>query len=215
MLNISLIWPEFSGLQHWSASCYIEFWWFTAYRVNDTICSILSCNLNYWVVACPHNETFQFIITSFSLYILRMLITFSYWGALCLSRLLNAHAVLTDGGLWLIYQVAKRLEKTSRYFKQLGSLGFWGQLVCTIVSAVILSFSAVITGKITSPVTFYTTAGGIAAAFVSVFWSFGYIRLSERLRRTANDPAKVTFIFTSSALIIWFILMEILTDWDG
>ncbi|XP_068657106.1 protein TIC 21, chloroplastic-like [Aristolochia californica] len=87
-------------------------------------------------------------------------------------------------------QVAKRLEKTSRYFKRLGSFGFWGQLVCTVVAAVILSFSSVITGKITSPATFYATAGGIAAAFISVFWSFGYIRLSDRLRRTANEPAK-------------------------
>ncbi|KAJ0697240.1 protein TIC 21, chloroplastic isoform X1 [Helianthus annuus] len=87
-------------------------------------------------------------------------------------------------------QVAKRLESTSRYFKRLGSLGFWGQLVCTIVAAVILSFSVVITGKITSPATFYATAGGIVAAFLSVFWSFGYIRLSDRLRKTANDPSK-------------------------
>ncbi|PON74687.1 Protein TIC [Parasponia andersonii] len=87
-------------------------------------------------------------------------------------------------------QVAKRLENTSRYFKRLGSLGFWGQLVCTVVAAVILSFSVVVTGKVTSPATFYATAGGIAAAFISVFWSFGYIRLSERLRKTANDPSK-------------------------
>ncbi|KAI7744404.1 hypothetical protein M8C21_014304, partial [Ambrosia artemisiifolia] len=87
-------------------------------------------------------------------------------------------------------QVAKRLESTSRYFKRLGGLGFWGQLVCTIVSAVILSFSVVIMGKITSPATFYATAGGIVAGFLSVFWSFGYIRLSDRLRKTANDPSK-------------------------
>ncbi|KAE8698591.1 Protein TIC 21 [Hibiscus syriacus] len=87
-------------------------------------------------------------------------------------------------------QVAKRLESTSRYFKRLGNLGFWGQLVCTLVSAVILSFSVVITGKITSPATFYATASGIVAAFISVFWSFGYIRLSEKLKRTANDPSK-------------------------
>ncbi|XP_010244266.1 PREDICTED: protein TIC 21, chloroplastic-like [Nelumbo nucifera] len=87
-------------------------------------------------------------------------------------------------------QVVKRLENTSRYFKRLGGLGFWGQLVCTVVAAVILSFSVVITGKISSPATFYATAGGIAAAFISVFWSFGYIRLSDRLRRTANEPAK-------------------------
>ncbi|XAR72935.1 hypothetical protein NMG60_11019745 [Bertholletia excelsa] len=87
-------------------------------------------------------------------------------------------------------QVAKRLENTARYFKRLGSLGFWGQLVCTVVAAVILSFSVVVTGKITSPATFYATAGGIVAAFISVFWSFGYIRLSDRLRRTANEPSK-------------------------
>ncbi|KAK9109308.1 hypothetical protein Sjap_017368 [Stephania japonica] len=87
-------------------------------------------------------------------------------------------------------QVAKRLESTSRYFKRLGGLGFWGQLVCTVVAAVILSFSIVVTGRIASPVTFYATAGGIVAAFVSVFWSFGYLRLSDRLKRTANDPAK-------------------------
>ncbi|XVF67514.1 hypothetical protein PTKIN_Ptkin10aG0127300 [Pterospermum kingtungense] len=87
-------------------------------------------------------------------------------------------------------QVSKRLESTSRYFKRMGDLGFWGQLVCTVVSAVILSFSVVVNGKITSPATFYATAGGIVAAFISVFWSFGYIRLSEKLKKTANDPSK-------------------------
>ncbi|KAK4284545.1 hypothetical protein QN277_001362 [Acacia crassicarpa] len=87
-------------------------------------------------------------------------------------------------------QVSKMLEKTARYFKRLGNLGFWGQLVCTVVAAVILSFSVVITGKITSPATFYATSGGLVAAFVSVFWSFGYIRLSNKLRRTANEPTK-------------------------
>ena len=101
-----------------------------------------------------------------------------------------------------LVQVSKRLEKTARYFKRLGSLGFWGQLVCTVVAAVILSFSVVITGKVTSPATFYATAGGIAAAFISVFWSFGYIRLSEKLRRTANEPTKVLFHSTHFLMCI-------------
>ncbi|XP_051203145.1 protein TIC 21, chloroplastic-like [Lolium perenne] len=87
-------------------------------------------------------------------------------------------------------QVSKRLEKTARYFKSLGTLGFWSQLVCTTVSAGILSFSAVATGNATSPFTFYLTALGIVAAFFSVFRSFGYIRLSERLGRTSTEPAK-------------------------
>ncbi|KAI4969433.1 hypothetical protein ZWY2020_000347 [Hordeum vulgare] len=87
-------------------------------------------------------------------------------------------------------QVSKRLEKTSRYFKNLGTLAFWSQLVCTTVSAGILSFSAVATGNATSPFTFYATGLGIVAAFMSVFRSFGYIRLSKTLRRTATEPAK-------------------------
>ena len=101
--------------------------------------------------------------------------------------------------------MAKRLESTSRYFKRLGSLGFWGQLVCTVVAAVILSFSVVVTGRVTSPATFYATAGGIAAAFISVFWSFGYIRLSEKLRKTANAPSKVlSFVNTGTVFVILY-----------
>lgn len=114
--------------------------------------------------------------------------------------LLNFLYLLSDS-LSFFLKVSKRLESTSRYFKRLGSLGFWGQLVCTVVAAGILSFSAVITGKVTSPATFYATAGGIAAAFVSVFWSFGYIRLSERLRRTANEPSKVIISLRFSTYI--------------
>ncbi|CAA3012421.1 TIC 21, chloroplastic [Olea europaea subsp. europaea] len=102
-------------------------------------------------------------------------------------------------------QVSKRLESTSRYFKRLGGLGFWGQLVCTVVAAVILSFSVVITGKVTSPATFYATAGGIAAAFVSVFWSFGYIRLSDKLRKTANDPSKTDGVKKSKTCLRAFV----------
>lgn len=63
-----------------------------------------------------------------------------------------------------------------------------------MVAAVILSFSIVVTGKISSPATFYATAGGIAAAFISVFWSFGHIRLAEKLKKTASDPSKVLYI---------------------
>ena len=61
----------------------------------------------------------------------------------------------------------------------------------------ILSFSVIISGSVTSPATFYATSVAIAAAFVSVFWSFGYIRLSERLRKTAGDPSKVSTCLSS------------------
>lgn len=90
-----------------------------------------------------------------------------------------------------LLQVSKKLEKTARHFKNVGTLGFWSQLVCTVVSAGILSFSVVATGNVTAPFTFSATAVGIVVAFICVFRSFGYIRLSERLKRTANDPSKV------------------------
>jgi hypothetical protein len=124
---------------------------------------------------------------------------------------------MTDAGIssslfiGLNIQVIKRLEKTARYFKNLGSLGFWSQLVCTFVSAGILSFSTVVTGKVTSPFTFYATAAGIVAAFISVFWSFGYIRLSERLRKTASAPAKVLFFSTTPP--IFHIVARKINDW--
>ncbi|KAL0422586.1 UNVERIFIED_CONTAM: protein, chloroplastic [Sesamum latifolium] len=70
-------------------------------------------------------------------------------------------------------------------FKRLEYIGIsrdwealFGQLVCTVVAAVILSFSIIITGKVTSPATFYATAGGIAAAFIPCFGhlaTFGYL----------------------------------------
>jgi len=91
----------------------------------------------------------------------------------------------------VLLQVAKRLERTAGQFKRFGSLGFWGQLVCTIVAAVILAFSVVITGQPTAPASVYLTAGGIAAAFLSVFWSFGYVRLAQKLRDTIGNPTKV------------------------
>lgn len=98
-----------------------------------------------------------------------------------------------------LLQVSKKLEKTARHFKNLGTLGFWSQLVCTFVSAGILSFSAVATGNVTAPFTFCATAVGIVMAFISVFQSYGYIRLSERLKRTANEPSKV---LTSPKIVV-------------
>ncbi|KAM7263640.1 hypothetical protein ACFE04_001323 [Oxalis oulophora] len=97
---------------------------------------------------------------------------------------------IDDSEKAMLAQVSKRLENTARYFKRVGTIGFWAQLVCTIVSAGVLSFSILVTGKPTQPATFYATATGIAAAFISVFWSFGYIRIADKLRKTASHPSK-------------------------
>ncbi|GBG79146.1 hypothetical protein CBR_g28861 [Chara braunii] len=88
-------------------------------------------------------------------------------------------------------QVSQRVARAAELFKRLGVIGFWSQLVCTFVSAGILAFSLVLTGKATSVLTLYLTAAGICAAFLSVFWSFGYTRLSLRLREGVGNPSKV------------------------
>ncbi|KAH7446752.1 hypothetical protein KP509_01G072500 [Ceratopteris richardii] len=87
-------------------------------------------------------------------------------------------------------QVAKRLENVSGRLKFVGTLSFWGQLVCTTVSAVVLAFSLVVSGTATAQATFYLTAGGITAAFISVFWAYGYVRLSKKLQSTALELNK-------------------------
>ncbi|KAJ7185099.1 hypothetical protein O6H91_Y537900 [Diphasiastrum complanatum] len=87
-------------------------------------------------------------------------------------------------------QVSRRLADTGRHFKRLGSLGFWGQLVCSVVSATILAFAILISGNATAPLTGYLTAAGIASGFLSVFWSFGYLRMAGRLQAAVNDPSK-------------------------
>lgn len=87
-------------------------------------------------------------------------------------------------------QASKRVERTAKYFRQLGIVGFWGQLVCSVVASVILTFSIVISGKPTAPVSTYLTSAGIVAAFLSVFWSFGYLRLADRLRSAVDNPMK-------------------------
>ncbi|CAI5471739.1 unnamed protein product [Closterium sp. Yama58-4] len=87
-------------------------------------------------------------------------------------------------------QASKRVERTSKYFRQLGIIGFWGQLVCSVVASVILTFSIVISGRPTAPVSTYLTSAGIVAAFLSVFWSFGYLRLADRLRNAIENPMK-------------------------
>jgi hypothetical protein len=62
---------------------------------------------------------------------------------------------------------------------------------------------------VTAPATLYLTAAGIAAAFLSVFWSFGYMRLAQRLRATAHDPAKVQIAFEAcTCKVITLILIS-------
>jgi hypothetical protein len=73
------------------------------------------------------------------------------------------------------------------------------QLVTAVVSAVILAFSVAITGQSTNAISAYLTAGGIVAAFVSVFNSFRYTRLAKTFDDCVDDPDNVSTSMPLSA----------------
>mmetsp|Transcript_10032 Transcript_10032/g.24715 ORF Transcript_10032/g.24715 Transcript_10032/m.24715 type:complete len:287 (+) Transcript_10032:70-930(+) len=88
--------------------------------------------------------------------------------------------------------VSRKVARTAGACKTLGRWGFWGQLVLTVVSAVILIFSFIFKG-----ITKATDAGlyfilfGICAAFFTTFWSLGIVRLGEKLRQSATQLSLV------------------------
>ncbi|GAQ89666.1 chloroplast import appara [Klebsormidium nitens] len=86
--------------------------------------------------------------------------------------------------------VAIRLKRAASEFRRWGNWGFWVQLVTAVVSAVILAFSVAITGQATNAISAYLTAGGIVAAFISVFNFFRFSRLARTFEESAENPDK-------------------------
>ncbi|BDA46614.1 Protein TIC 21, chloroplastic [Coccomyxa sp. Obi] len=76
----------------------------------------------------------------------------------------------------------KSLGRAAKACRQIGWFSFWTQLSLSIVSAGIMLFSVAFTSQNGPAVSVYLTLFGIVAGFVSTFWSFGYTRLSRRLR---------------------------------
>lgn len=82
-----------------------------------------------------------------------------------------------------ISEVARQnLGDASNAFRRYGWLAFWGQLVLTTVAAVIILFSMAFTSQAGPQVSLYLTIFSVSMGYLSTFWSFGYTRLSRRLR---------------------------------
>ena len=85
--------------------------------------------------------------------------------------------------------VAEKVAKAARVMSSLSWVGFWGQLILSVVSGITIVFSIVFKG-----VTKGTDAGlyfvlfGLLAAFLSVFWAMGYSRLAKKLKFGAEHP---------------------------
>lgn len=76
--------------------------------------------------------------------------------------------------------------------RRYGWLAFWVQLVLTSVAAVIILFSMAFTIQTGPQVSMYLTLFGIALGFISTFWSYGYTRLSRKLRAFVDAASAST-----------------------
>lgn len=87
-----------------------------------------------------------------------------------------------------VANISRKVARTASACKTLGRWGFWGQLILTVIAAVIVVFSFLFKG-----LTKATDAGlyfilfGICAGFFTTFWSLGIVRLGERLRKSATQ----------------------------
>lgn len=82
-----------------------------------------------------------------------------------------------------ISEVARQnLRDASNACRRYGWLAFWGQLILTTVAAIIVLFSMAFTSQAGPQVSLYLTLFSIAMGYLSTFWSYGYTRLSRRLR---------------------------------
>ena len=88
-----------------------------------------------------------------------------------------------DGEVSPIPDVARQnLESAWSLCKQYGWVSFWFQLVLTVIAGVVILFSMAFTSQQGTQTSLYLTLFGVVTGFLSTFWSFGYVRLSRKLR---------------------------------
>lgn len=83
------------------------------------------------------------------------------------------------------------LQSVGRTFSSYGYFSFWTQLILTAIAACILVFSVGFSSfgqRQEGAAALYITAIGLAMAFVSTFWAFGYGRVGRVLKRAAAPP---------------------------
>jgi hypothetical protein len=85
------------------------------------------------------------------------------------------------------------MSKIGLSLQKFGWLGFWGQFALTTVSAVMTVFSIVFTRptSLVSKFSLYLVLVGVACGIFSTYWTFGYIQLSKKIRRSMKDMANI------------------------
>ena len=88
------------------------------------------------------------------------------------------------------------MGKMGALLQKCGWFGFWGQFSLITVSAVMTVFSVIFTkpSSVAAKFSLYLVLVGVAAGFFSTYWTFGYVQLSKKIRRSmknlANAPKK-------------------------
>ncbi|GAB4818099.1 hypothetical protein N2152v2_005145 [Parachlorella kessleri] len=93
-----------------------------------------------------------------------------------------AAASEASDGLQVSEVARENLKKAANACRRYGWISFWTQLVLTTIAAVILLFSMAFTAQNSPSISLYLTLFGIIMGFLSTFWSFGYTRLSLKLK---------------------------------
>ncbi len=84
-----------------------------------------------------------------------------------------------------------RQNLESAYFlcRRFGWFSFWYQLSLTTVAAIVTLFSMAFSSQQSTQSALYFTLFGVITGCLSTFWSFGYVRLSRKLRLFLDDSA--------------------------
>ena len=94
-----------------------------------------------------------------------------------------------DAGPTKAELAAQNLQRVGVSMQKLGWVSFWVQLAMALVSVTILVFSTAFSGQGGPPVTITLTIFGAVSLLFSTFWTFGYTRLSRKLRSAATGDA--------------------------
>ncbi len=87
-------------------------------------------------------------------------------------------------------EVARQnLESAYSLCRRFGWFSFWYQLSLTTVAAIVTLFSMAFSSQQSPQTTLYFTLFGVITGCLSTFWSFGYVRLSRKLRLFLDDSA--------------------------
>jgi len=83
----------------------------------------------------------------------------------------------------------ENLGKVGALLKKCGWFGFWGQFALITVSAVMTVFSVIFTkpSSVAAKLSLYLVLIGVLAGFFSTYWTFGYVQLSRKIRRSVKD----------------------------